>query len=56
MSIIKSEKVPTSGSEILTPKECSNPVDEHIQLFLVIQLFLYYLNKTPDNYFYIYFY
>jgi len=24
----KSEKVPTSGSEILTPKECSNSVDE----------------------------
>jgi len=24
---LKSEKIPTSGSEILTPKECSNPVD-----------------------------
>jgi len=26
--MIKSEKVPTSGSEVLITKECSNPVDE----------------------------
>jgi len=26
--LLKSEKVPTRGSDILTPKECSNPVDE----------------------------